>query len=184
MRSYDAAVLCRQDGVSRRIEVGKHVVALPARRREFLAQPRFRVSLRAYPKIVLNIAEVLPLAVAAYQVIGKLHLAGKAEDEVGQIVTGGIVGDGAIRGQPELRAGGLTETGRNRRSEPVDRVDIHHFRVNDAHFEPVFEGLAAANPGIVHFRIPGGRILKLRVSRLPADDALKSRRRFEYSGRR
>ena len=143
----DAAICGRQNRIGGGIEIGEHVVTLPARGGVFPTHPKVQGELGSDAIVVLEIEEVLPLAIIAYQVIGKLHLAGQTESEVRKAVTGAIGSNGAAGGFPEFGAGRFAESP-GIGVQAVYRVDVHHLGVDDAHLITHFQGMAAVYPGL------------------------------------
>ncbi len=108
------------------IEVRPVVIALPEGRCEFPSQAEVQCQLGRDAVIVLKIKRVHVLAQITDELVAELDGAGKPEDEVGQVVTGGVARDFAAGGLTELGASRLAELPRVR-VRAVERVHVQHF---------------------------------------------------------
>src|SRR5205085_9727037 len=78
-----------------------------------------------------------------------------------------IISDRTARRLAQLGASGFAELS-GVTIQAVDRVDVHHLRMNDLHLRTHFESVPAQNARIVYFGIPRRRILELWIRRLPS----------------
>ena len=95
-------------------------------------------------------------------------VAGEAEEEVGEVVAGGVGGDGAAGGLAEEGAGGLTVlivVG----VLAVERVDIEDFGADGEELVAGFDGVATADEGVVELRVEGSGVLELGVGGLATE---------------
>ncbi len=161
-----AAARCPQYRISRRVEIRQYTVPLPARRREFPTQSEIQREFRVHPEIILGIKAVHALPVAPDQVVRQLNLAGKTEHEIRQVVAGRVICNRTACRLTQLRASGFAELA-GIGVEAIDRIDIHYLGMDNLQFSPHLESVPAQDFRVVHFRTPSGRVLKLRIGRLP-----------------
>src|SRR4051794_16385387 len=105
------------------------------------------------------------LAIVGDQIISKLNLTRKAKQKISEVVGVGVGGTRRRRPAELPRVGGQT----------VDGGDVHDFGADRRKFEASLDGMASQVNRVVDFRIPGGRVLKLRVCGLASEARVSTR---------
>ena len=77
------------------VEIGPVIVAFLEGRRKLPTQAEVHRELRSDAVIVLNVQRMDVLAQIGDEVVAEVDGARQAEDEIGEIVAGGVAGDGA-----------------------------------------------------------------------------------------
>ena len=153
----DRAVLRADQRVGRRIEVGEEVVLLVLRRAVLVAQAGVERHVRADLDVVLEVAEVHPLAEVGEKRRDDRVRAAQAEHEVREVVGRRI--RGGAGGSRELPAVAVAA---------VLRVEIVDLRVDRLVLVAGLEALAAPDPRVVDARVEDRRILELGIAVLAA----------------
>ena len=153
----DGSVGRLQERGGRGIEVRQVVAVLPLRRPELVAQPEIERQVRRDAPVVLQVAEMHPLAELEDKRIDELVGIARADQEVDQVERRRV---GRRAGRPaELPAVPV---------RAVLRVHVVDIRIDVLILVAGLERVAAADPRVVQARVDDERVLELGVAALPA----------------
>src|SRR5271157_23858 len=155
-------------GVGGGVEVRIVVIALIERGCELPPQADVQCQLGAHAEVVLKIHGVHELPQIDDRVAPQVDLVGGAEHEIREAVAGSVRRDRAAGRLAQLRTGGLAE-----RSGvgilTINRIGVQNFGADVQVLVTHLDGMPANGLRVIKFRIPGRRVLELRITGLAAE---------------